>query len=113
MSDKGGGEFFAGFLIGALAGAAAALLLAPGSGQETRQQIQEKGIELKKRAEQLAEEAKSQAQQAAEGVRGQVGQFQERGRIVLVEGVKKAQQVVQEAEQGLRAPAAAPEETAA
>jgi gas vesicle protein len=105
MSDKGGGEFFAGFVIGALAGAAAALLLAPCSGNETRRQIQEKGIELKKRTEQLAEEARSQAQQAADDVRGQVGQFQERGRIVLVEGVKKAQQAVQEAEAKLGKPA--------
>lgn len=112
MSDKGGGEFFAGFLIGALAGAAAALLLAPSSGKETRQQIQDKGIELKKRAEQLAEEARAQAQQTAEEMRGQVGHFQERGRIVLVEGVKKAQQAVQEAEAKLGGPAA-PAETPA
>ena len=35
-----------GMLIGALAGAAAALLLAPQSGKDTRKQIQEKGTEL-------------------------------------------------------------------
>lgn len=45
------GSFFSGFLIGGLVGAATALLLAPQSGEETRTQIREKGIELKEKAE--------------------------------------------------------------
>jgi gas vesicle protein len=98
MSDNGGGEFFAGFIIGALAGAAAALLLTPRSGAELRGQIQEKGIELRDQAARLADQAKAQAQQAVEETRGQVTQVTERGRIVLAENVKKAQQAVQEAQ---------------
>ena len=44
-------SFFSGFFIGALIGAATALLLAPQSGEETRTQLREKGIELKETAE--------------------------------------------------------------
>lgn len=43
-------SFFTGFLIGGLVGAATALLLAPQSGEETRMQIHDKGIELKDKA---------------------------------------------------------------
>jgi gas vesicle protein len=42
---------FVGLLAGALAGVITTLLLAPQSGEETRIQIREKGVELKDRAE--------------------------------------------------------------
>ena len=106
MSDNDGGEFFAGFIIGEMAGAAAALLLTPRSGAELRGQIQDKGLELKDQAARLAEQARAQAQQAVEDTRGQVTQVTERGRIVLAENVKKAQQAVQEAQTRIAAPAA-------
>jgi gas vesicle protein len=44
-------SFFSGFFIGALIGAATAFLLAPQSGEETRTQLREKGIELREKAE--------------------------------------------------------------
>jgi gas vesicle protein len=84
MRQNGAG-FVIGFLIGALLGALMALLWAPASGEELRQQIAEKGVELKEQARQAA--------QAAE----------EQGRIVLSENVKKAQQAVQEAQTKLGA----------
>ena len=89
MSAKGGG-FIIGLALGALVGAAAALLLAPESGEELRKDITEKGDELKTKAQQ------------------QVDALQEQGRIVLSENVKKAQQVVQEAQVKLSKPIAAP-----
>jgi gas vesicle protein len=42
-----------GLLLGALAGAAAAALLAPRSGAATRELLRERGLELKDRAEDL------------------------------------------------------------
>src|SRR4030042_3172605 len=59
---SGSGEFVAGFLVGALAGAAMALLFAPVTGEEMRGQLREKGIELKSRAEDLSQEASKRAE---------------------------------------------------
>jgi gas vesicle protein len=50
-NNSSAGKFFRGFMIGGAIGAAAALLIAPRSGEETRTQIREKGIEFKERAE--------------------------------------------------------------
>jgi gas vesicle protein len=90
MSAKGGG-FIIGLALGAMVGAAAALLLAPESGEDLRKDITEKGDELKSKAQQQADA------------------LQEQGRIVLSENVKKAQQVVQDAQVKLGKPVAAPD----
>ncbi|HEX5691568.1 MAG TPA: YtxH domain-containing protein [Roseiflexaceae bacterium] len=49
--------FLAGLVAGAIVGGAAAALLAPRSGPETREQIVERGLELKNRAEDVVERA--------------------------------------------------------
>ena len=49
-----------GMLIGSLAGAVTMLLLAPQSGEDTRSQIQEKGIELRDRTTGIVEDAMAQ-----------------------------------------------------
>jgi gas vesicle protein len=49
-SDDGGGNFLAGFLVGATLGAMAALLLAPKSGRELRESLTEEGKKLKDKA---------------------------------------------------------------
>ena len=60
-SEEKGGGFIAGFLLGSLVGAAAALLLTPRSGDETRGSLKEKGIELKIKAEEVAAKAREEA----------------------------------------------------
>ena len=55
----------AGMLIGALAGAVTMLLLAPQSGQDTRRQIQEKGIELRDRTTEMVEDTIAQVRTKA------------------------------------------------
>ena len=50
----------AGLVVGCLAGAVAMWLLAPQSGEETRTQIQEKGIELRDRTSGMVEDAMAQ-----------------------------------------------------
>lgn len=63
MSDKNNfGSFFMGLTVGALAGAIASLLLAPQSGEETRQVIKEKAIELKEKGAETYEETKHKAE---------------------------------------------------
>jgi gas vesicle protein len=61
--NKCGGDFVAGVLVGALVGAAAALLLAPQSGEETRILIRDKSLELKEQADDLSVEARKRAEQ--------------------------------------------------
>lgn len=67
MSDNSGefGSFLAGFLIGGLVGAATALLLAPQSGEETRNVIKTKSIELKDKAMSEAETWRTRAEEFA------------------------------------------------
>ena len=81
MSERNDfGAFAIGLIIGALAGAVAALLFAPQSGEQTRAQIKEKSIELRDKAQQSSQEAmaradelgrqlKEQGQNAVESVR--------------------------------------------
>ncbi|MGE5603225.1 MAG: YtxH domain-containing protein [Nitrososphaerales archaeon] len=85
--NNGGGSFVLGFLIGAIAGAAAALLLTPQSGEETRRAIGQKSVELK-------DEATRQAQRLATDAKGQVEYVQEKGRVVISDNVRKAQDLV-------------------
>jgi gas vesicle protein len=51
MSGREASSFFTGFFVGALVGGAAALLMAPQTGEETRTQIRDKSIEIKEKAE--------------------------------------------------------------
>ena len=52
------GSVFVAFTLGALAGAAVALLYAPASGEETRRKLAEKARQGRARAEALAEEGR-------------------------------------------------------
>jgi len=74
-NDNSIGAFLAGIFIGGLVGAAAALLLAPQSGEETREQIREKSIELRDRAEVSLDEARTRVGQSAETVRVKVDEL--------------------------------------
>lgn len=66
MSDRDEfGAFLVGFVVGGLTGAITALLLAPQSGEETREVIKERAIELRDKATTTASEAYTQAETAA------------------------------------------------
>lgn len=82
MAENNGGDtgaFLAGFVIGGLVGAAAALIMAPQSGEETRQRIAERGDYLRRSGEERMQEYRMAAESYA-------GQAQEQARIVLDEG---------------------------
>jgi len=83
MSDRDDfGAFLIGFVVGGVAGAVAALLLAPQSGEETRNLIRDKSIELRDKATKQAEQIAAKAGEVATEART-------RGQDAL-EGVKKA-----------------------
>jgi gas vesicle protein len=95
-NDSDFGAFFAGFVIGGLVGAAAALVLAPQSGEETRAQIRQRGIELReqvvdsaedarKRLDETAVQARLQAEKLAQEARARAEELQQRGKLVLEE----------------------------
>ena len=92
------GAFLAGFVLGGLAGAAAALIMAPQSGAETRAQIAEKGDEVRYAGEARLHEYRDVAETAYSDV-------QERARIVLDEGKSKIGASKGNARQGDSAPA--------
>jgi len=68
-NDNDFGNFLMGFIIGGMVGAAAALLWAPQSGEETRAQIREKSIELKDRAMETYEDTRLRTEKALEDAR--------------------------------------------
>lgn len=97
MGDKTyGGEFLAGFLVGALAGAAAALLLAPQSGEQTRVLIREKGIELQHRADELSNEARKRADELSSEARKRAEDIQLQAKGKADELQTKVKQAVEE-----------------
>jgi gas vesicle protein len=114
MSDNGDGaiSFFAGFLFGGIVGAGVALLLAPQAGEETRDQLRSRGIELRDRAEEAASVAQERA--ADMEAKGKVMLAERRGQFeaALEEGKEVAARKKKELQDKLAA-ARAGEETAA
>jgi gas vesicle protein len=86
-TDSSPADFLAGFVVGALVGAAVAFLFAPQSGEETRTLIREKGIELREQADEMslearrrAEQLQSQTRERASGIQAQLRQSIDEGR---------------------------------
>jgi gas vesicle protein len=77
MEDKSyGAEFFAGFIVGGLVGAAVAMLFAPQSGEETRALIRDKGIEIQERSVEMSDEARRRAKEYEAQAREKAGAWQ-------------------------------------
>jgi len=94
--DSRGWEFLTGFLLGTVVGAAVALLFAPKSGEETRELIRERGIELKGRAAELTEESRRHAEELAAEARKRAEEAEARGRLVLEEQRTRLQTALEE-----------------
>jgi gas vesicle protein len=106
MSDNSNefGAFMSGLLLGGIAGAITALLLAPQSGEETRKVIIDKSLEIKDKAMETVEEARLRAEKAAEDARiaaqeysqkaqEQAQKLQEQGRVILEEQKQRIEKV--------------------
>jgi len=91
-----GFAFLAGLILGGLTGAVVALLFAPQSGEETRRQLQEKGIELRERAETSAAQVRERYEDLAVEVRAKAEEVSERGREILETRKAQLQEAVEE-----------------
>jgi gas vesicle protein len=122
--DSGGLEFLAGFVIGGLVGAAVALILAPQSGEETRAQLRERGIELKdragemavearKRAEELSEEARKEAEELSTETRKRVEEIIADARVRIEEAIEEGKKAATKKKEELLAKAKGPAEVEA
>ncbi len=107
-SDSGASDFLAGFFIGTLMGAALALLFAPSSGEDTRQQIKEKGIELKERATELGLDS-SRLSELKERGEGLLEQQRTRFKEAVEEGKRAAERRKEELLGQFQAPANSPQ----
>jgi gas vesicle protein len=90
------GAFLAGMLIGALVGAATALLLAPQSGEDTRTLIHDKSIELKNQVTDTAEDARARAEAVAVEARARADELAAQARVRAEELRKRGQEVYEE-----------------
>ncbi len=116
MSDQSDfSAFLAGFVIGGLAGAAVALLMAPQSGEETRTIIHDRSIELKDKAVERAEEARAKAEAAAAEARTRADELTKLTRERATEIKKRGQEVIETGKASVqrRLKSAIPEEPSA
>jgi len=120
MSDRDEfGAFLVGFIVGGLAGAVTALLLAPQSGEETRAVIKERSIELRDRAAAEAEEALKRAEEAAKEAREKAEKFAhdaydkvdelahqaiEKGEEITLKAQEKGKELAESAKKVVKAP---------
>ena len=104
MSGKEVSSFFTGFFVGAMVGGAAALLLAPQTGEQTRAQIRDKGIELKEKAETTygevideIEDSTGELRGRLEGLSAKVDELIAQGKDEFARLTKKGQDIGDEA----------------
>lgn len=80
-SDRfGAAEFLAGLFVGGVVGAVVGLLLAPQSGEETRAQIAERGIELRSTFEKKAGELQEKVPEYLDDQRRRLAEAVEKGK---------------------------------
>jgi gas vesicle protein len=86
--DNNGGTAMLAFLLGAITGAAAALLLAPASGEETREYLGQKARESRARAR----DAVQQGREVYKAQREQLTSAVERGREAFQQARERGEQ---------------------
>ena len=90
------GTLLVGFLVGGLAGATTALLLAPQAGDETRKQIHQKARELQGKAEGALNEAAAKVETVAADIKQRAVELQTQAHVVLEEGQKQIAKAMEE-----------------
>jgi len=94
-NNDSGFEFFKGVLFGGVVGAVVALLYAPKTGQEMRDEIRERSLEMRDDAEAKLELAQRKAEALLEETRKQLEKLREEAETAATEVVDKAEAQVQ------------------
>lgn len=96
----------AGALIGGIAGAAAMLLFAPQSGEETRSKIQEKSLELRERTNTLMKDAvasvRSNADKLTDQGREKLEEIKQYGQEVAVEQLDRVSEAAKAGKKAIK-----------
>ncbi len=100
VEERGGS--FSGFLWGALIGAAAMLMLAPRSGEETLRRLSETGRKLRGRAEGRWDDVESTVRDRYGEVRSEVGGHVSAARHAFETGVDTGRRAVRETRDAVR-----------
>ncbi len=90
------GAFLIGFIIGGLTGAAISLLMAPQSGEETREYLKDQAIVLREKAQETAQttaeqvntratDVRSRASEIASKAKTSADELRQRGQVALEE----------------------------
>jgi gas vesicle protein len=75
------GAFLIGFVVGGLTGAAVSLLMAPQSGDDTREFLRERAIELRDKASETAQVTAEQVNTTAEQVRVRATELADKAKV--------------------------------
>jgi gas vesicle protein len=106
--NESSGGFLSGFIVGLIAGSVVALLTAPQSGEETRQMIGEKSLEIREKAAESIDEVLLQAERAMASAREttehtidrtkrQITQLEARGEQMIEEQRQRFNRIVEDA----------------
>ena len=87
-------EFLLGVIVGSAIGAAAALMYAPASGAETREQLRVKAEQARDKATEVAEQARARATEVANQARSKVEEVSREARTKVEDLSHQAQNAV-------------------
>jgi gas vesicle protein len=100
------GSTLAGFLLGGLIGAGAMLLLAPQSGQKTREELQRGATAVRdrtmSRVNETVAEARTKAEELSTEARMKAEELKARGRQAAIEGLDKVSQAAETGKRNLK-----------
>jgi gas vesicle protein len=95
------GSLFSGILIGGAIGAVTALLMAPQSGQKTRQLIQDKSMEIRDKTNETIDETLARAERALADVQNRVNEVSGQAKKRVDEFSHRGQKELEEQRQRL------------
>ncbi len=106
-NGSSGGSLLAGLMIGGLVGAGTMLLLAPQSGRQTREEIQDGARDLRDRTTDTVRgavsDARSRAQQLASDMRGRADDLQNQGKDIAIDQLDRVSSAAQAGKKALKA----------